>query len=72
MLTVGINAAVMAIALVVLYFVRKYYMQILWQLFPDMPQGSMWLASGLALVLFAIVSTLNIVAIRRKIGLIQY
>ena len=72
MLTVGINAAVMAIALVVLYFVRKYYMQILWQLFPDMPQGSMWLASGLALALFAIVSTLNIVAIRRKIGLIQY
>ena len=72
MLTVGINAAVMAIALVVLYFVRKYYMQILWQLFPDMPQGSMLYTMLLAMLLFLLVSAVNIVAIRRKIELIQH
>ena len=37
-------------------------------LYPDMEDGSMLPAFGLGAVLFLIVSLLNIVAIRRKVG----
>ena len=35
LLTIGLNIAVLVIALVVLYFVRNYYMDVIETLFPD-------------------------------------
>ena len=67
-LTMGLNVAVLIIAWVALFFIRNYYMDFIEALYPDMEDGSMLPAFGLGSVLFLIVSLLNIVAIRRKVG----
>ncbi len=72
LLTIFINATVMILSIAVICFARDCYMDILWQLFPDMPQGSMLYTMLLAMLLFLLVSAVNIVAIRRKIELIQH
>ena len=67
-LTMGLNVAVLVIAWVTLFFIRNYYMDFIETLYPDVEDGSMLPAIGLGAVLFLIVSLLNIVAIRRKVG----
>lgn len=67
LLTIGLNVAVLLIALVVLFFVRNYYMDVILTLFPDLDDGSLLPALILGLVLFVIVSLCNLIAIRHKI-----
>lgn len=67
LLTIGLNVAVLLIALVVLFFVRNYYMDVILTLFPDLDDGSLLPALILGLVLFVIVSLCNLIAIRYKI-----
>ena len=67
-LTMGLNVAVLVIAWLALFFIRNYYMDFIETLYPDVEDGSMLPAIGLGAVLFLIVSLLNIVAIRRKVG----
>ena len=67
LLTMGLNIVVLIVAWVVLFFLRSYYMDFIETLFPDIDQGSMLPAILLGLVLFFIVSVLNIIAIRRKV-----
>ena len=66
-LTIMLNVIVLVIAWVILFFVRGYYMDFIEALFPDIDEGNMLPAIGLGLVLFLIVSILNIFAIRRKV-----
>ena len=68
LLTIGLNACVLVIAWVALYFVRAYYMDFIETLFPDIPDGSMLPAILLGAALFVLVSLLNVVAIRRKVS----
>ena len=67
LLTMGLNIVVLIVAWVVLFFLRSYYMDFIETLFPDVDEGSMLPAILLGLVLFFIVSVLNIIAIRRKV-----
>lgn len=67
LLTIGLNCGVLVIALVVLFFVRNYYMGIISMLFPDVEQGSIMSAFGLGICLLLLVSACNILAIRHKI-----
>ena len=66
-LTVSLNALVLLIALVALFFVRHYYMQIIDALFPQNTTPGMWPAVMVGVGLFLVVSLLNVVVIRRKI-----
>ena len=66
-LTMGLNILVLAIAWIILFFIRGYYMDFIETLFPDIAEGSMLPAILLGVVLFLIVSVLNIIAIRRKV-----
>ena len=67
LLTMGLNIVVLIVDWVVLFFLRSYYMDFIETLFPDIDEGSMLPAILLGLVLFFIVSVLNIIAIRRKV-----
>ena len=67
LLTMGLNIVVLIVAWVVLFFLRSYYMDFIETLFPDIDEGSMLPAILLGLVLFFIVSVLNIIAIQRKV-----
>ncbi|MBR5728763.1 MAG: ABC transporter permease [Prevotella sp.] len=67
LLTIGLNALVVIIALVILVAVRNYYMSILQSLFPDVSRHGILPALIAGLTLFLVVSILNILAIRRKV-----
>ena len=66
-LTIALNIVVLIIAWIILFFLRDYYMGFIETLFPDIDEGTMLPAIALGLLLFLIVSILNIVAIRRKV-----
>jgi len=70
LLTIGMNALVLALSLVILYLVRSGYMDRLWLMFPQMQDGSLLPAIQLGLLLFVIVSLANAFAIRRRINII--
>ena len=72
MLTLGLNVAVLAIAWVVLYFVRDYYMGVIETLFPQIDEGSFFPSILVGIVLFVIVTVVNQIAIRRKVIKIWY
>lgn len=67
LLTVGLNAAVLVIALAIIAFVRTRYMEVIETLFPDIDEGSLLPAALLGVILFAIVSAFNLIAVRRKV-----
>ncbi|MBQ7442505.1 MAG: ABC transporter permease [Bacteroidaceae bacterium] len=70
-LTVGINLAVLVLAVVLLYVVRGRYMELLWQMFPQMSEGPTSPALAFGASLFVLVSAFNILAIRHKINVIN-
>lgn len=72
MLTIGLNIAVLIIALAVLLFVRNYYMSVIEALFPQIEDGNMLPSVIVGFILFLFVSVCNIIAIRRKIMSIWY
>lgn len=67
LLTLSLNAVVLAIALVIILFTRNYYMSVIETLFPQIDEGSMWPAVLLGLLLFIFVSVMNLIAIYRKV-----
>ena len=67
LLTIGMNALVLLLALGMLHWVRGRYMALLWAMFPTMKEAPMWPAYTLGALLFLAVSVLNVVAIRRKV-----
>ena len=70
LLTVGLNAVVLVVSLVLLYLVRGYYMSFIYQLFPELSETSLMPAAFLGVAIWAFVSSLNYIVIRRKITLI--
>ena len=70
LLTVVMNAAVLVLSVAVLCFIRGYYMEKLWAMFPRMQDGSMLPAALLGLLLFVTVSLANAAAVRRRINTI--
>lgn len=67
LLTILLNAAVLVLTWLLLFFVRGYYMNVILALFPETDNGSMLPAVQAGCVLFALVSLLNILAVRMKI-----
>jgi hypothetical protein len=68
LLTLGLNALVLVLALGLLVLVRGKYMDMIILLFPQMPDGSLLPALLVGGCLFVLVSVLNIVVIRRKVA----
>ncbi len=66
-LTVILNLSVLVIAWVALYMVRNYYMDIIYSLYPQMQDGSMMPAIIFGIILFALVTIVNYIAIQRKV-----
>ena len=68
LLTIGMNAAVLMLSICGLIIVRSLYMQRLLTVFPQMQCGSILSAILLGLVLFVIVSLVNVIIIRHRIN----
>lgn len=68
LLTVGMNALVLVLALVLVFWIRGHYLERLWQMFPNLQEGSTSMTILLGVALFVLVSFFNIIAIRRKIA----
>ena len=67
LLTVGMNGVVLLLSFIILYVVRNYYMDTLWVMFPQMQDGTMLPALALGFCLFAVVSIINIIAVRNRV-----
>ena len=68
LLTIGMNACVLLLALVLVFWIRGRYLERLWQMFPTLQEGATGTTILLGIILFLLVSLLNIIAIRRKIA----
>ena len=68
LLTIGINAAVLVLAIIALIILRSLYMKQLWSVFPKMSDGSILPAILLGIGLFIIVSIANCIVVRRRIN----
>ncbi len=66
-LTIALNAVVVVIALIIVAMIRKYYMEIIETIFPQIEEGSLMPSILVGFILLVVVSVLNIFAIRRKI-----
>lgn len=69
-LTAVLNVVVLILSLVILYFMRSYYMDFIYQLFPELSETSFLPAVILGFIIWIVVTTLNFAVIRRKITLI--
>ncbi|MBQ9559681.1 MAG: ABC transporter permease, partial [Bacteroidaceae bacterium] len=67
LLTIGMNLMVLLLALLVLHWLRGYYMELIWAMFPTMKDSPMWPAYILGGLLFLLVSTLNVIAVHRRV-----
>lgn len=67
LLTLVLNLIVLVMALVGLWFVRNYYMNIIYTLFPQIEEVTMLPSISAGLILFALVTIVNFVAIQRKL-----
>ncbi|MGM9733589.1 MAG: ABC transporter permease [Prevotella sp.] len=67
LLTIGLNLVVLVIAWAVLAALRGYYMEVVETLFPDIDEGSMMPSIAVGLALFAMISVINVIAVRRKV-----
>lgn len=66
-LTLCLNAFVLLVALVIIGFMRGYYMGVIETLYPSINEGSLLPAMILGIILFVIVSAINQIAIYRKV-----
>jgi cell division protein FtsX len=67
LLTLVLNFLVFVLALLVLWFVRCYYMDLVTTLYPEMTSGTLLPAVVAGLLLLLLVSVINVFAIRRKV-----
>ncbi len=66
-LTIILNAVVLIIALVLVAVLRKYYMNIIEAIYPQLAGSSMLPAILVGFVIFILVSLVNVFVIHRKI-----
>lgn len=67
MLTVGLNIAVFIMSFVLLLAIRRIYMGLLLNMFPDSELPTMWPAFIAGFILLVVVSALNVTAVRQKV-----
>ncbi|WP_276965293.1 ABC transporter permease [Bacteroides graminisolvens] len=67
-LTLGLNLIVLALSIGIVMYMRGMYTEVLTQLFPQMEISIMWPAYVAGIILFSLVSVINIIAIRKKIA----
>ena len=67
MLTIGLNLLIYGLALLVIFFVRSYYMDLIETLFPNIEDGNMLPTIVVGALLFVLVSLSNYAIIARKI-----
>lgn len=65
-LTLGLNLIVLALSIGIVMYMRGMYTEVLTQLFPQMEMSIMWPAYVAGIILFSLVSVINIIAIRKK------
>lgn len=70
LLTIFLNLGVLMVALVTIFFVRDYYLGVISTLFPNIDTASMLPSIALGVILLALVSVCNMIAIHRKISAI--
>ena len=66
-LTVGLNIIVLILSIGLVCWLRSYYIESIRLLFPQLETGSLWAAIGMGILLFLIVSIINILAVKRKV-----
>jgi len=66
-LTLGLNFIVLILAVLLVCWTRTYYMGVVSLLFPQLASGSILPAIVIGTTLFVVVSSMNIVAIRKKV-----
>ena len=66
-LTILLNVAVLVVAVIVVALVRSYYMDVVTMLYPQIETGTLFPAIGLGILLFVVVSLLNIVVVKGKV-----
>lgn len=67
LLTILLGVAVLLLAVVLLWMARRYYMDTLYAVYPDLEEGSMLPAIALGIALMAVVTMMNYMAIHLKI-----
>ena len=67
LLTLGLNAVALCLSLGMVAWLRTFYMDTLSQLFPQLEVGTLWVTIAVGVLLFLIVSGVNIIAIKRKV-----
>ena len=66
-LTVGLNIIVLILSVGLVCWLRSYYIDSIRLLFPQLETGSLWAAVSMGILLFLIVSVINILAVKRKV-----
>jgi len=66
-LTMGMNLVVLLFSICIVGWVRNYYLGTITLLFPQLQSGGLWTAIVVGCILFAFVSVMNILAIKKKI-----
>lgn len=67
-LTVALNVIVLLLSIAIVLCIRGAYLGVLQNLFPGLEGGALWPMIVVGILLFAIVSLFNVMAIRRKIN----
>lgn len=66
-LTLSLNFLVFILAIGAVYYLRSYYMEAVSMIFPQLPSNNLFPTIYIGLSLFAVVSTMNIIVISRKV-----
>ncbi|MCR5819675.1 MAG: ABC transporter permease [Bacteroidaceae bacterium] len=70
LLTVAMNLLVLVIAIALLLWIRSQYMNLLWSMFPQIQEASLFTSVMSGCAIFTLVSIFNIIAIRRRVNAI--
>lgn len=68
LLAVSLNFVALIVVWIILYFIRSYYMDVLMTLFSGVSDGTLLYSVALGVILFVVISLINIIVIRRKIN----
>jgi hypothetical protein len=66
LLVCGINLVVFLLSIAAVLFVRPNYIKHLGKIFPDFEPSSIFITAAVGFAVFAILSALNIIIIRKK------
>ena len=64
---VGLNVIVLVLSIGLVSWLRSYYIDSIRILFPQLETGSLWAAISMGILLFIVVSVINILAVKKKV-----